>query len=191
MLRVSQHGPQLACQGGHPQRQGSSHPAHDGKNGKGEKTEGGGKSQLEALCRHAEFRGLQTHRRSRQKGQHDGGGMGGSHPDQGCPEEDEKLLRRRRQPSGRCIPGRRKYRRNTELPDVPALHHLRPLLPAASRGNKSWRAWHPADVPPACRLPPACCSAEGFPRRREHRSPLLCAESTFLLLAVLQKFYFR
>ena len=64
-------------------------------------------------------------------------------------------------------------------------------LPAASRGNKSWRAWHPADVPPACRLPPACCSAEGFPRRREHRSPLLCAESTFLLLAVLQKFYFR
>ena len=155
------HGPQLACQGGHPQRQGSSHPAHDGKNGKGEKTERGGKSQLEALCRHAEFRGLQTHRRSRQKGQHDGGGMGGSHPD------------------------------HTELPDVPALHHLRPLLPAASRGNKSWRAWHPADVPPACRLPPACCSAEGFPRRREHRSPLLCAESTFLLLAVLQKFYFR
>ena len=64
-------------------------------------------------------------------------------------------------------------------------------LPAASRGNKSWRAWHPADVPPACRLPPAYCSAEGFPRRREHRSPLLCAESTFLLLAVLQKFYFR
>ena len=47
---------------------------------------------MEALCRHAEFRGLQTHRRSRQKGQHDGGGMGGSHPDQGCPEEDEKLL---------------------------------------------------------------------------------------------------
>lgn len=60
-----------------------------------------------------------------------------------------------------------------------------------NRGNKSWRAWHPADVPPACRLPPACCSAEGFPRRREHRSPLLCAESTFLLLSVLQKFYFR
>ncbi len=50
------------------------------------------------------FRGLQTHRRSRQKGQHDGGGMGGSHPDQGRPEEDEKLLRRQ-QPSGRCIPG--------------------------------------------------------------------------------------
>ena len=72
-----------------------------------------------------------------------------------------------------------------------ALHHLRPFPPAASRGNKSWRAWHPADVPPACRLPPACCSAEGFPRRREHRSPLLCAESTFLLLSVLQKFYFR
>lgn len=71
---------------------------------KGRKTERGGKSQLEALCRHAEFRGLQTHRRSRQKGQHDGGGMGGSHPDQGCPEEDEKLLRRQ-QPSGRCIPG--------------------------------------------------------------------------------------
>lgn len=91
----------------------------------------------------------------------------------------------------KMYPWRRKYRRNTELPDVPALHHLRPLLPAASRGNKSWRAWHPADVPPACRLPPACCSAEGFPRRREHRSPLLCAESTFLLLAVLQKFYFR
>lgn len=66
-----------------------------------------------------------------------------------------------------------------------------PSLPAASRGNKSWRAWHPADVPPACRLPPACCSVEGFPRRRERRSPLLCAESTFLLLAVLQKFYFR
>ena len=63
--------------------------------------------------------------------------------------------------------------------------------PFSSRGNKSWRAWHPADVPPACRLPPACCSAEGFPRRREHRSPLLCAESTFLLLSVLQKFYFR
>ena len=59
---------------------------------------------MEALCRHAEFLGLQTHRRSRQKGQHDGGGMGGSHPDQGCPEEDEKLLRRQ-QPSGRCIPG--------------------------------------------------------------------------------------
>lgn len=56
---------------------------------KGRKTERGGKSQLEALCRHAEFRGLQTHRRSRQKGQHDGGGMGGSHPDQGRPEEDE------------------------------------------------------------------------------------------------------
>ena len=160
MLRVSQHGPQLACQGGHPQRQGSSHPAHDGKNGKGEKTERGGKSQLEALCRHAEFRGLQTHRRSRQKGQHDGGGMGGSHPDQGRPEEDEELLRRRRQPSGRCIPGG-----------------------GSTGGIRS--------VPPACWLPPACCSTEGFPRRREHRSPLLCAESTFLLLAVLQKFYFR
>lgn len=190
MLRVSQHGPQLACQGGHPQRQGSSHPAHDGKNGKGEKTERGGKSQLEALCRHAEFRGLQTHRRSRQKGQHDGGGMGGSHPDQGRPEEDRKIITTTAA-FRKMYPWRRKYRRNTELPDVPALHHLRPLLPAASRGNKSWRAWHPADVPPACRLPPACCSAEGFPRRREHRSPLLCAESTFLLLAVLQKFYFR
>ena len=30
----------------------------------------------------------------------------------------------------------------------------RPLLPAASRGNKSWRAWHPADVPP---LSAGCC----------------------------------
>ena len=51
----------------------------------------------------------------------------------------------------------------------------------------------PSSSPPssACWLPPACCSTEGFPRRREHRSPLLCAESTFLLLAVLQKFYFR
>ena len=186
MLRVSQHGPQLACQGGHPQRQGSSHPAHDGKNGKGEKTEGGGKSQLEALCRHAEFRGLQTHRRSRQKGQHDGGGMGGSHPDQGRPEEDEELLRRRRQPSGRCIPGGGSTGRIRSSQTFRLF-----IISAASRGNKSWRIWHPTDVPPACWLPPACCSAEGFPRRREHRSPLLCAESTFLLLAVLQKFYFR
>lgn len=58
-------------------------------------------------------------------------------------------------------PWRRKYRRNTERPDVPALHHLRPLLPAASRGNKSWRAWHPADVPPC--LPVA---ARGVWKRR-------------------------
>lgn len=33
-------------QGSHSQRQGSSHPAHDGKDGKGEKTEGGGNEPI-------------------------------------------------------------------------------------------------------------------------------------------------
>lgn len=67
-----------------------------------------------------------------------------------------------------------------------------------NRGNKSWRAWHPADVPPACRLPPACCSAEGFPRRREHLSfvvrrinfSLACRSPKVLFpLTVSQLFY--
>lgn len=156
---------------------------------KGRKTERGGKSQLEALCRHAEFRGLQTHRRSRQKGQHDGGGMGGSHPDQGRPEEDENYYDDSSLPEDVSLAAEVPEEYGAPRRSGPSSSP--PFPPAASRGNKSWRAWHPADVPPACRLPPACCSAEGFPRRREHRSPLLCAESTFLLLSVLQKFYFR
>ena len=104
-------------------------------------------------------------------------------------EEDEKLLRRQ-QPSGRCIPG------GGSTGGIRSSQTFRPFIISALFCPPQAAAINPGGhgIPLMSRLP-AGFRQRAVPRRASpgagNTSPLLCAESTFLLLAVLQKFYFR